>query len=225
MPETLPAVWELVRQLSTRKLSPVTLLVVPGRPWKEDEITALRELQEHGVAFAGHGWNHHADGISGLWHRMHSALLSRQSGEHLSLDPLQIDALISHCHAWFRDSGLGAPELYVPPAWAMGDIGRGQLKRLPFRQYEHLSGVYDATTDRFTHLPLMGFEADPPWRAPLLRLSNAANLKLARARRPVRIGIHPRDLSLPLAPDLLALLDLPLSCRGYQDLNETSRRP
>ena len=179
MPETLPAVCELVLHLSAREHSPVTLLVVPGKHWQEKHVATLRELRAHGVVFAGHGWDHQAGDISGVWHRVHSALLSRQSGEHLALDHLQIRALISRCYAWFRDRGLGTPDLYVPPAWAMGNVGRAELQRLPFRRYETLSGVYDAVTGRFVRLPLVGFEADPPWRAPWLRLWNAANLKAA----------------------------------------------
>ena len=219
MPETLPAVRELLAYLSSRKLAPITLLIVPGKAWTAAQVAELLRLQERGAVLAGHGWNHRASCIRSLRHRIHSALISRQAGEHLSLDRAEIGALISRCHAWFRDQGLGAPDLYVPPAWAMGNIRRAELRRLPFRRYETLSGVYDALTGRLVRLPLVGFEALPRWRAPLLRLWNVANLRAARVTTPVRIGIHPGDLSLPLARDLRALLELPLSCLRYQDLN------
>jgi predicted deacetylase len=218
MPETLPAVRELLGHLASRNLTPITILVVPGRSWTEAQVNELRGYQERGEVLAGHGWSHRADRIRGWRHRLHSALISRQAAEHLSLDRPEIGALISRCHAWFTEQGLGAADLYVPPAWAMGNINLSGLRRLPFRRYETLSGVYDAVTGRLLRLPLVGFEAHPPWRPTLVRLWNAANLKATRPNKPLRIGIHPYDLSLPLARDLLSLLDMPLSCRCYQDL-------
>ena len=218
MPETLPAVQELLGHLSSRNLTPITILVVPGKRWTEAQIAELRGLQERGVVLAGHGWNHRADRIRGVPHRLHSALISRQSAEHLSLDRTRIGALISRCHAWFTEQGLSAAELYVPPAWAMGDINRSGLRSLPFRRYETLAGVYDSVEGRFLRLPLVGFEAHPPYRPALVRLWNAANLRAIRPNRPVRIGIHPCDLSLPLARDLLSLLEMPISCLSYNDL-------
>lgn len=77
-----------------------------------------------------------------------SALISGHTGEHLALDRLAIGALIGRSYAWFRERDLGAPDLYVRPAWAMGDIGRPDLRQLPFRRYETLSGVYAAVARR-----------------------------------------------------------------------------
>jgi len=218
MPETLPAVRELLTYLSSRNLVPITILVVPGKSWNEAQLDELRGFQERGAVLAGHGWSHRAERIRGLRHRLHSALISRQAAEHLCLDRPQICALVSRCHAWFREQGLGSAELYVPPAWAMGNVSGSGLRDLPFRHYETLAGVYDAVTGEFLRLPLVGFEAHPHWRSVPLRLWNAVNLRAARPEVPVRIAIHPHDLSLPLARDLLALLDKPISFQCYQEL-------
>jgi predicted deacetylase len=218
MPPTLPQVRELLRRLCSRSLAPITLLIIPGRHWTHEQIDELRAFQDRSMVLAGHGWSHRIDGIRGLKHRLHSAFISQDAGEHLSLDRHQIRDLVRRCFDWFEAHKLGAPDLYVPPAWAMGPLSRGELQRLPFRRYETLGGVYDSATDRYTRLPLVGFEARSAWRAPPLRLWNSLNLSAARALAPVRIGIHPGDLDLPLARDLMALLDRPLHCRGYQEL-------
>jgi predicted deacetylase len=221
MPETLASIRVILAGLSRRTLSPITLLVVPGKSWNLQQIAELRELKAQGVILAGHGWSHRTVSINGFRHRLHSALISQQAAEHLCLNRPQISELISRCHRWFVDHELGVPTLYVPPAWAMGPLRPEDLQRLPFRLYETLQGVYDSNAQRYIRLPLVGFEAQSPSRAPLLRLSNRLNLSLARADRPVRFSIHPGDLSLPLAHDLLTLLDRPLHCLHYGELAQS----
>ena len=53
--------------------------------------------------------------------------------------------LMQQCYDWFAASRLPQPALYVPPAWAMGAIGRTRLAADgPFRLYELFGGVFDA---------------------------------------------------------------------------------
>jgi len=217
MPETLPDVLDILDRLDRLDVPPPTLLVVPGKPWCADGLKTLANLQRAGHELAGHGWSHTVNGVSTLFHRLHSKLLSRRAAEHLTRDSHAIPALIARCHGWFVNAGLRAPALYVPPAWAMGRVPRSRLRTLPFARYEYLSGVYNARADRFHHLPLVGFEADSIARARPLRLWNAANFALARAtRRPLRIAIHPSDLRLPLADDLERLLR---ACTRFQQVH------
>lgn len=219
MPETLPQVRDLLRRLSSRNLIPVTLLIIPGKAWTQKQVDELRRLEDRGMELAGHGWNHRVMHIKGLHHRLHSALISRDAGEHLSLNQRQIQELITRCFDWFLEQNLGPPDLYVPPAWAMGRVSRAALQELPFRRYETLRGIYDSATQHYRQLPLVGFEASAAWRAPLLRLWNSLNLRAVHPLTPVRIGIHPGDLALPLAKDLLAIFDRALDCRSYRELN------
>jgi predicted deacetylase len=104
----------------------------------------------------------------------------------------------------------------VPPAWAMGSIFRSQLRTLPFRYFEYFSGVYDGKTERFYRLPLVGYEADRPWRVAPLRLWNAINLALARHTGLLRIAIHPHDLHIRLSNQLIKILELPLLWSDYR---------
>ncbi|MBA2409734.1 MAG: DUF2334 domain-containing protein [Gammaproteobacteria bacterium] len=215
MPETLPDVLDILNRLDRLNVPPSILLIVPGKPWSADGLKTLASLQHAGHELAGHGWSHSVTGISTIYHRLHSRLISRHAAEHLSRDSHAILALITRCHRWFVNAGLRAPTLYVPPAWAMGRVPRVRLRSLPFARYEYTSGIYDARADRFHRLPLAGFEADSQARARPLRAWNTANLALARAtRRPLRIAIHPHDLRLKLADDIERLLK---SCTRFQD--------
>ncbi|MGH8503767.1 MAG: DUF2334 domain-containing protein [Gammaproteobacteria bacterium] len=165
MPETLPGVLDILHLLTRLDVPPPTLLIVPGRQWHPKALDTLTGLQRAGCRLAGHGWSHAAKEIRTLFHRLHSRIISRHTAEHLSQDTQSIRHMLARCHRWFEDTGLSAPALYVPPAWAMGRLSRSTLRTLPFARYEFLSGIYDARADEFHRLPLAGFEADSPARA------------------------------------------------------------
>jgi uncharacterized protein len=220
MPATLREVERMLRLLDGEGVSPVTLLVVPGVGWSRTGIKRLRSFQADGHALAGHGWIHRVDRIRGIKHRLHAALISRNAAEHLALDPDEIHRLIARCHAWFIDQDLGVPDLYCPPAWAMGSIPRHRLASLPFNRYELFGGILSTRTGRLHPVPLTGYEADTAARAPLIRLWNQVNRRRAARRGWLRIGIHPRDLELRLADDLRRDLRT-FRCRaGYAAIGE-----
>lgn len=97
----------------------------------------------------------------------------------------------------------------------MGGLSRETLARLPFRYYEYLSGVYDSLARRWHRLPLLGYEADTPWRVLPLRLWNRLNRILAYKTGVIRIAIHPFDWKLRLARDLLLQLETRPPCYRY----------
>lgn len=196
--------------LRDRGVVAVTLLVVPGLDWSDADLDVLRRLQRAGHPLAGHGWVHRAGDRRTLYHRLHGLVISRDEAEHLSRSTAELRALVSRCHAWFADVGLGSPDFYVPPAWAMGRLSRDDLDALPFRYYETQTGIYDSERRVFRRLPVVGYLADTRTRAVALRLSNAFNRAVARVlRRPLRVSIHPPDLDLHLADRLLALVERP----------------
>lgn len=215
MPETMTVVRSLVVELDKHQVSPLTLLVVPGGDWSANDIEWLRVRQAQGDRLAGHGWIHRAGQPCGLYDRLHRRFFSRGVAEHLALDTGEIQQLIQNCHDWFVSRGLQAPQLYVPPAWAMGQISRAQLRELPFAQYETLTGIYDASNDRFQSVPLIGFEADTRFRALSLRLSNAFNRVMARRQGCLRVAIHPHDLQLHLRDELQEIIENPSHCAAY----------
>jgi predicted deacetylase len=202
MPATLERVQLILDLCAAINPTPLTLLVVPGLDWDRAGIERLRTWQGQGHHLAGHGWVHRVERFGGLGHRLHGLLISRRVAEHLALDGPAVAALIGRCHAWFIGQGLEPPELYVPPAWAMGKLGPKDLAALPFARYEVLKGVLDRASGRLHPIPLLGYEADTPVRAPLIRVWNRLNRRVAEARGWLRIGIHPRDLQLALAADL-----------------------
>ena len=202
MPHSLERVRELLDKMSHLAPGAITLLVVPGLDWSQGQLQTLRELQDAGYRLAGHGWHHKTRAIRTLYHHFHAGLVSRTAAEHLSLDADQISRIMADCHQWFADKGLAAPDLYVPPAWAMGAIPKSKLRAAPFRYFESTAGLYDSETDRGIKLPLLGFEADTRFRAVTLNAWNSLNYLLGTARRPVRLSIHPSDHSLLLKNSL-----------------------
>lgn len=202
IPAKMDAVREVTALLDGHGVKPITFLVCPGFDWSDAELNWLRERQRRGDRLAGHGWRHEAGPPRGLYDRLHRKVFSRGVAEHLALDADGIAALIMRNYEWFGAHELASPELYVPPAWAMGSIARKRLRALPFRLYETLSGIYDAREDSFHRIPLLGFEADTVFRAVAVRASNRLNRLLARGTQRLRVSIHPTDLQLKLARDL-----------------------
>jgi predicted deacetylase len=147
-------------------------------------------------------------------HRLHGVLISRNEAEHLSLTADEIVELVERNHHWFQKTGLVPPALYVPPAWAMGNISRRDLCRLPFRYYETLTGVYDSSRDLTHSMAVCGYMGDTWCRSLFLRTSNAINERLLNF--PLRIAIHPDDLNLEMAVDLAACLHKDFHFATYQ---------
>lgn len=201
MPATLGRVAEQLDLIDRICPGPVTLLVVPGMNWAPADLDRLRAWTSRGHALAGHGWAHRADAIRGIRHRLHSLLVSRDCAEHLALDRTGIVALMKRNRQWFAEHELPMPELYVPPAWALGPVGVTDLRQTGFVRVETLSGCLEVDTGRFRRLALVGFEAASAWQVPVLKLSNRLNRLLA-GRLPLRIALHPDDHHLPLAGDL-----------------------
>ena len=202
MPETMARVEHCMGWLRERGVPPATLLVVPGKPWTEAQILRLRQLSREGHPLAAHGWHHHTVPRR-IGHRLHAAIVSRNVAEHLALDPRESLELMRRAHSWFSANDLPAPDLYVPPAWALGRLPGPLLAKTPYRRIETTSGVWhkDAanTLSRHQKMPLVGYEADNAFRARFLRSWNALQRRLAAASRcPLRVAIHPDDPGLRL---------------------------
>lgn len=213
MPDTLKRVVGISQKLRHLGVpaDKVYLLVVPGLPWKPAQIETLKALQADGFLLAGHGWYHHIHKKTSLKHYLHSLFISRNVAEHLSLTRAEISDMIEMNYEWFLEQGFKAPDLYVPPAWAMGNISREHLQQRPFRYYEYSSGVLDSHTNVYRALPLTGYEADRLWRVPVLSAWNRFNTQFLAKTTPLRISIHPYDF------------DYRLNRSIEQDIENTSR--
>lgn len=210
MPETLDRVDGLLRLAERAKCPLPTLLVVPGRDWGPDSLEWLRRKASNGHPLAGHGWNHRAPEPRGTFHRLHALVISADQAEHLSRPAREIRRVVERCHDWFSEHGLPSPDTYVPPAWAIGALTPTDLKTLPFRRYETLTGFVDAASGRLVRTPLVGFEAFSLAVAWSIRVSNRVNRSLGRVLdRPVRVCMHPKDLELRMSGDLIATLEQP----------------
>lgn len=198
-PGRLDRVLDIVDLMESARLPPGILLVVPDSGWRAAGLDRLRELVARGWMLAGHGWRHRARRPRGLYHRIHGAILSRDQAEHLSRTRHELVDMLIRCHAWFPEVDLPTPELYVPPAWAMGALRAANLRRLPFVWYETLWGIVRPSAGRRAVLPLVGYEADTLSRELGLRTWNRVNVAAARLLgAPLRVAIHPDDLHLRL---------------------------
>lgn len=223
MPETLDKVRGLIQQLQDNGHQAITLLVVPGRDWQAEDIRQLADWSAQGMELAAHGWHHKAAHVRGLWHRLHSALISRDVAEHLSLDAEGVEALMGRSAAWFDQQGLPAPSSYVPPAWALGALPKRRWSALPYRRIEVTRGLLDTRSGQLEPLPLVGFEADTHLRATFLRAWNRFQARKAqRQGRPLRIGIHPQDGDLLLADDLMEFMRGGWTSQRMDDPNAVS---
>ncbi len=217
MPHTMQNIKELIDICSQFGITKPTLLIVPNQDWSQNEIDELKKWQKQGFPIAAHGWRHECDKINNLWHKIHSKLISRKVAEHLSLDQNEVSDLMDRSGAWFVENGLEHPEIYVPPAWALGTTSMRTLSHKPYKIVETLSGFLLPHLKHRVSLPLVGFEADTIWRAVALKFFNslAMNFHFGRA---VRISLHPQDHHLLLKSDLERILgkcDMHLS---YTDL-------
>ena len=219
MPSTLPRVLEILDLLEEAAVRQASLLVVPGAGWTSREVGQLKDLESRGYPLAAHGWNHRAPKPTTLHHHLHSLVISRDQGEHLSRTSEELRVLLREAFLWFQEHGLTPPSLYVPPAWAMGALTSRDLVELPFKGYEVLTGFVDGATGRLHPLPLVGFEADTPFRKCALKVSNRFNLIWASLTgSSLRISIHPGDLDLLLEADLRRLVDRPWDFLGEEAL-------
>ena len=218
MPESFADVEDVLMRLEGYGIPPVTLLVVPGKPWRPEHLDRLRNWASMGYTLAAHGWIHEARSIRNLYHRLHSWIISRNVAEHLEWDARDIYRNMVKSVAWFAENGLPVPGFYVPPAWALGNIKfpyAGTVSGLegshPFPAHvEVLRGIIDTRTGAFRSLPLVGFEADTWVREHFVRLWNRAQLsRSSRTGDPVRIGLHPYDFNLRLSGELERLLSAP----------------
>jgi predicted deacetylase len=219
MPSTLDRVERLVRLTERFGVRQLTLLVVPGVEWRKPDLVRLRRWQDAGYRLAGHGWRHRCDTIRGWRHRLHSWLISRHVAEHLELPPDRVVTLVNRCREWFDRQGFEPPGLYVPPAWALGNLSPNVIRSLPFSLIETLWGVIDVRRYETIRLPLIGFEADSLMRQLSLSCLNRVNRFVAsRGAGVLRLALHPRDLELRMGSSVYRHLALVSRSLDYGEI-------
>ena len=202
MPRTLDDVRAQLDLLQSHGVRHVTLLVVPGRDWRPEQIDQLRAWEAAGHELAGHGWRHRARHVSGLKHRVYARLVSQNCAEHLSLTAREILDLLQRNRDWFEAQGLRPPGLYVPPAWALGPLPVTEYTVAGFHRLEDLRGLHDLRGGQRTIIPAIGFEANSRLRALALKAANGLNRMLAGGVGLLRLALHPHDLRLFLHEDV-----------------------
>lgn len=226
MPQTLNRVDQLLGLLEDHGCARVDLLVVPDVGWNAAQLQRIQHWAQQGHRVVAHGWQHRAPHIRGLRHRVHAALLSRDVAEHLSHTPSEELALMQRSQSWFARHDLPTPQHYVPPAWALGRLGHELLRHSGYASVEVLQGCFLRPSMRLHRLPLVGFEADTTLRARALLPWNQAQEALATLTgRPLRVALHPHDLSLKLAHTIAPLLSRVQPIDPQSWLNDAIKKP
>ena len=185
-------------------INKICILVIPGLDWNNKQIKKLCSWQNEGIEIAAHGWKHKAKSNKSIYHKIHSTIMSANCAEHLSRDRKTIFNIMEKSYEWFVENGLQKPRLYVPPAWALGNITREDLSHLGFTHYECTTGlIYNK---KYHFIPLVGFEEKTLIKAMLRRFFNYFNHFIACFIGTIRIAIHPDDFKLYLKNDAIKYL-------------------
>ena len=201
-PNNLHKIIEIINLLFEKyNIRKITLLVIPGLNWNNKQIKILKTLQEKkGIELAAHGWYHKSNPIKTIYHYIHSKLISADSAEHLSRSKPSIIKLLNDSHLWFINQGLNSPTLYVPPAWALGNIYQEDLSTLPFNEFEMISGIF--INNKFIFIPLIGFKTKTYFEFIIVKVLNFINYLSYSFFGLMRIAIHPDDFNLLLKGDI-----------------------
>jgi predicted deacetylase len=203
--DVAPATFGATRQWCAdldRRGVPASLLVIPG-PWRlpalskhEPLVRWLAERATGGDEIVLHGWSHRAGPAGSPMRRWTARLAARGAAEFAALDE---DTAYGRLLAG-RDllGSLGLPTAgFTPPGWLQSAGTIRALRRLGFRYTTSHLGVYDLTRDRkrrafaLSHRPGGAGE-----RLGAAIMPIGARLSVAGGW-PVRIALHPNDLSRP----------------------------
>lgn len=209
MPGRLDEIEYCLGRLDEAGIQQCYLLVVPGRSWSVADHRRLITWADKGHILVAHGWYHQAKTVSGLYHKLHSLVLSKDVAEHMALAEDEVIGLMQRSRDWFDSHGYPSPDYYVPPAWALGKISAGRLGETGFTYVETTSSIFHLPSRQRRRLPLLGFETDHRLQAHLLGLSNLVNLQLTKLMSYISLGtpvirfsLHPADYKLLLAPTI-----------------------
>lgn len=216
----------LLQWCQARALQPA-LLVVPNyhHQWPLNAhplfCERLRALQGLGHSILLHGFYHdtrseepaesepldHASGgVEPVGHWVYQRLLSSNEAEFAQLTEGQARRLLDGGQAMFDAIGLHA-EGFVAPAWSMSPAVRAVLRAQLCRYSEDHLRVYDYAAGQSHFSLLINFATRSFWRM----ASTVAFARLGRFAAPlapVRVALHPGDLSRPvLHGEIQRLLD------------------
>ena len=191
----------IIHKLETEfNVNKICVLIIPGLNWKKNQIRRLKKWQNRGIEIGAHGWKHLASTNKSFYHKIHSIIISRNCAEHLSMNKQDIIKLMNNSYEWFINNGFKKPKLYVPPAWALGNVSKEELHQLKFKYFECTTGMIH--NKKYKFLPLLGFEEKTFIGSKIRKIFNLFNFIMASFIGVIRIAIHPNDFKLYLKHDI-----------------------
>ena len=206
-PKNLENIEKIIFLLNNKfNINKICILVIPGLHWDQNQINKLKVWQNQGIEIAAHGWQHVSQSNKSIYHKIHSLIISKNCAEHLSKDASDIINLIHKSYDWFISNGFKKPLLYVPPAWALGNITKKDLSELKFSYFECTTGLI--FNQKYIFIPLIGFEEKNFIMALIRKFFNGLNYFMAYFTGIIRIAIHPDDFNLYLKKDISKYLSI-----------------
>ena len=204
-PSNIDTIENIIQTLQNQyKIDKICILIIPGLDWHNAQINKLISWQNSGIEIAAHGWSHVAEQNKTIYHKLHSLFLSANCAEHLSKKREDLLIMITKSYNWFITNGFRRPLLYVPPAWALGNLKKTDLMQLGFTHYECTTGMIH--NQKYYFLPLLGFEEKTFIGAHIRRFFNSLNFFMAHFTGLIRLAIHPNDFKLYLKNDVFNYL-------------------
>ena len=134
----IPQLMSVVPRLTSKPLDPrATGDIALG----EGEIALLRQMEQDGVTFALHGYNHRTRFLS-----------PRRRSELCGLSHPELEDLVDRGLTILGELGI-RPRVFVPP-----------YNRFDAWQYDVLASYFDVVTGGPESISLMGFQRTPQWR-------------------------------------------------------------
>jgi uncharacterized protein len=200
-PPNLAAVrrlWQLCREVGVAP----ALLVVPdwhgSAPIERDAgfLGWVRDAVALGAEVLLHGERHDESGRPrAARDHLRAAGRTAREGECLTLDALELEALVARGLARFRALGLEATG-FVPPAWLMRADARPGIYAAGAPLTEDDAAIHLASGRRL-EAPVLRWSARTPARAVGSMAVAAGRWRLQRRVPTMRIALHPGDLNHP----------------------------
>ena len=181
---------------------PATLLVIPG-PWEGPPLRVdaelvgwLHERVDAGDEVAQHGWTHRRAPGTARWRRGVDALAARGCAEFVGVDGPEATRRVTWGREVLRDIGFD-PVGFTPPGWLASSGTAAALRRVGYRYTTSHTKITDLHHD--VTIPAMVFSHRPGAATETIAAAvlTAGARRVVRARRPLRLALHPADLASP----------------------------
>jgi hypothetical protein len=209
-PATLEQSRAWLDQVEARGLR-ATLLVVPG-PWRDERLDGdpafaewLHAARRGGHELSLHGWEHRGVTMPRsvalsptltASRRLYGRIAARGCGEFHELGRVEAKQRLRMGRAAL--AGIGIETVgFTPPGWLISRDAITALRQLGFRYTTTQWSVHDLQRETTLRIPAVSHRPGSAIAAPAAKVTQGFVAHRVRTGRPVRIALHPDDLTHP----------------------------